>query len=121
MFADGRKGYFFALDACTGNLLWKTPLGVVVASGPISYMVNGKQYISVNAGSAMFVFAVRQEGTYRSGRSIRPSRSKISSMSCKAALMLSLGNRICPMPSMFENSSQPSSSMMIALLNPRCP
>lgn len=60
VFAGGREGYFFALDARTGGLLWRMPLGGVVASGPISYMVNGKQYISVNAGSGMFVFALKQ-------------------------------------------------------------
>ena len=60
VFAGGREGYFFALDARTGSLLWRMPLGGVVASGPISYMVNGKQYVSVNAGSGMFVFALKQ-------------------------------------------------------------
>jgi alcohol dehydrogenase (cytochrome c) len=60
VFSGGREGYFFALDARTGALLWKLPLGGQVNSGPMSYSVNGKQYISVAAGTALFSFALRQ-------------------------------------------------------------
>ena len=60
VFSGGREGYFFALDGKTGSLLWKAALGGQVNSGPMSYAVNGKQYIAVNAGTAMFVFALRQ-------------------------------------------------------------
>jgi alcohol dehydrogenase (cytochrome c) len=59
VFAGGREGYFFALDAKTGNLLWKSMLGGQVASGPMSYAVNGKQYVAVSAGNNLFVFALR--------------------------------------------------------------
>jgi hypothetical protein len=31
-----------------------------VNSGPMSYAVNGRQYIAVNAGTALFVYALRQ-------------------------------------------------------------
>jgi alcohol dehydrogenase (cytochrome c) len=60
VFAGGREGYFFALDAKTGTLLWKSMLGGQVASGPMSYSVNGKQYVAVSAGNNLFVFALRQ-------------------------------------------------------------
>jgi alcohol dehydrogenase (cytochrome c) len=60
VFSGGREGYFFALDGKTGSLLWKAALGGQVNSGPMSYAVNGKQYIAVNAGTAMFVYALRQ-------------------------------------------------------------
>jgi alcohol dehydrogenase (cytochrome c) len=59
VFAGGREGYFFALDAKTGNLLWKTMLGGQVASGPMSYSINGKQYVAISAGNNLFVFALR--------------------------------------------------------------
>jgi glucose dehydrogenase len=49
-----------ATNARTGDLLWKASLGGQVNSGPMSYMVNGKQYVAVNAGSSLFVFALRQ-------------------------------------------------------------
>jgi len=59
VFAGGREGYFVALDAKTGTLLWKSMLGGQVASGPMSYSVNGKQYVAVSAGNNLFVFALR--------------------------------------------------------------
>ncbi len=56
----GREGYFFGLDARSGALLWKFTVGAPVVSGPMSYSVNGKQYIAVAAGSSLFAFALRQ-------------------------------------------------------------
>lgn len=60
LFSGGREGYFYALNARTGELLWKIALGGQVNSGPMSYSVNGKQYIAVSAGSSLFAFALRQ-------------------------------------------------------------
>jgi alcohol dehydrogenase (cytochrome c) len=60
LFSGGKEGYFFALDARTGELLWKIALGGQVNSGPMSYSVNGKQYVTVAAGNSLFAFALRQ-------------------------------------------------------------
>jgi alcohol dehydrogenase (cytochrome c) len=60
LFSGGREGYFFALDARDGKLLWKTQLGGQIANGPATYMVNNRQYVTVAAGNAMFVFALKQ-------------------------------------------------------------
>ena len=60
LFAGGREGYFHALDARTGALLWKTSLGGQVASGPMTYQVDGKQYVTVAAGHSLFAFALRE-------------------------------------------------------------
>jgi alcohol dehydrogenase (cytochrome c) len=60
VFSGGREGYFFALDGRNGSLLWKVPLGGQVNSGPMSYAVNGRQYVAVAAGTALFSFALRQ-------------------------------------------------------------
>jgi len=59
LFAGGREGYFHALDARTGELLWNVGLGGQVASGPMTYQVEGKQYVSVAAGHSLFTFALR--------------------------------------------------------------
>ena len=37
LFTGGREGYFHALDARTGKLLWKTSVGGPVAAGPMTY------------------------------------------------------------------------------------
>jgi alcohol dehydrogenase (cytochrome c) len=59
LFAGGREGYFHALDARSGAVLWKTSLGGQVASGPMTFQVDGKQYITVAAGHSLFTFALR--------------------------------------------------------------
>jgi len=59
LFSGGREGFFYALDARKGDLLWKTTLGGPIQSGPIAYSVNGREFVSVNAGSSLFVFALR--------------------------------------------------------------
>ena len=60
VFAGGREGYFFALDGRTGAQLWKGNVGGQVSAGPMSYAVGGRQYVAIAAGSAMFVYALRQ-------------------------------------------------------------
>jgi len=60
LFAGGRDGQFLALDARDGKKLWETNLGPSVSAGPMTYMVNGKQYLSIQAGAALFTFAVKQ-------------------------------------------------------------
>jgi alcohol dehydrogenase (cytochrome c) len=60
VFAGGREGYFFALHARTGDLLWKGSVGGQVSAGPMSYAVAGKQYVAIAAGSALFVYGLRQ-------------------------------------------------------------
>jgi alcohol dehydrogenase (cytochrome c) len=59
LFGGGKEGYFFALDARSGAVLWKVALGGQVNSGPMTYSVNGKQYVAVAAGNSLFAFALR--------------------------------------------------------------
>ena len=60
LFGGGREGYFFALNAKTGELLWKASLGGQINNAAMSYAVNGKQYIAIAAGTSLFTFALRQ-------------------------------------------------------------
>jgi len=60
LFSGGREGYFYALDARDGKLLWKASVGGAVRSGPMTYMVSGRQYVAVDAGNSLFVWALRQ-------------------------------------------------------------
>ena len=50
VFSGGKEGYFFALDARTGELLWKASVGGQVNAGPMSYSVGGRQYVAVPVG-----------------------------------------------------------------------
>ena len=51
VFAGSMDRAFSAYDQSTGKRLWTTRLGDVPNSNPISYEVNGKQYIAVVSGS----------------------------------------------------------------------
>ena len=59
VFSGGREGYFFALDAATGALLWKASVGAPVSAGPMSYAIAGRQHVAITAGSSLFVYALR--------------------------------------------------------------
>jgi outer membrane protein assembly factor BamB len=48
-FGEG-DGHFDALDATTGAKLWSFNLGAGVNAPPITYAVNGVQYVAVAAG-----------------------------------------------------------------------
>jgi len=58
VFGGGMDGDFVALDARTGALLWHVYLGGPNASGPISYAVNGKQYVIGTGEGSMYSFAL---------------------------------------------------------------
>jgi len=60
LFVGGREGYFQSLDAKTGSLLWKQNLGGEIIAGPITYLVDGKQYVSIASGNSLFTFALRE-------------------------------------------------------------
>jgi alcohol dehydrogenase (cytochrome c) len=61
LFAGGREGFFQALNARTGELLWKSNLGSIrIISAPITYEVNGRQFVSVISGNVLAAYALRQ-------------------------------------------------------------
>lgn len=45
--ADGR---FIAYDAASGKKLWQSPTGTGVVAAPVTYEVDGKQYVSIAVG-----------------------------------------------------------------------
>jgi len=59
LFTGGREGYFHAIDARSGTLLWKTNLGAQIVNGPITYEVDGKQYVAAISGLSLCVFGLR--------------------------------------------------------------
>ena len=60
LFTGGREGYFHALDARTGELLWKASLGGQIVTAPMSYRVDGKQYVAVISGHNLVTYALRE-------------------------------------------------------------
>jgi alcohol dehydrogenase (cytochrome c) len=59
LFSGGREGFFYALDARTGALLWKSAVGGIVQAAPMTYAVNGRQYVAIAAGNSLYAYALR--------------------------------------------------------------
>jgi alcohol dehydrogenase (cytochrome c) len=61
LFTGGREGYFQALDARTGALLWKSSLGSVqIYSAPTTYEVEGRQFVTIICGNVLAVYGLRE-------------------------------------------------------------
>ncbi len=51
LFSGSIDRYFRAYDDQTGKMLWETHLNDVPSNAPISYSVNGRQYIAIRVGN----------------------------------------------------------------------
>ena len=65
VFAGSHEGYFYALDGESGKELWRIYLGgsdlgslggAAMATSPITYLVNGRQHVSMASGHVLFTF-----------------------------------------------------------------
>lgn len=73
VFQGTANGHFNAYDATNGKPLWTTDTNTATLAGPISYTVDGEQYVAVGAGfgSVFYLaagFAVDKLGTPDNGR-----------------------------------------------------
>ncbi|MCH2577430.1 MAG: PQQ-dependent dehydrogenase, methanol/ethanol family [Pseudomonadales bacterium] len=59
VFTGSADGYFFALNAETGEELWNISLGRRVHSAPITFEAEGKQYVSIASGNVVYTFGLR--------------------------------------------------------------
>lgn len=58
LFASDPEGSLVALDARTGTKLWHYQTGGEIRTSPISYEVDGKQYVAIAGDSTLFVFGL---------------------------------------------------------------
>lgn len=59
LFTGGSDGRFVALDARNGMEVWSTRLGSSVSAGPMTYSVDGHQYVTIQSGHTLFTFGLR--------------------------------------------------------------
>jgi alcohol dehydrogenase (cytochrome c) len=59
LFASDPEGSLIALDARTGAQLWRYQTGGSIQNSPISYEVDGKQYVAIAGDSTLFVFGLK--------------------------------------------------------------
>ncbi len=58
LFTGNREGHFFALDANTGELVWRFQTGGAIGANPVSFAIDGRQHVAIVSGHAIFVFAL---------------------------------------------------------------
>jgi len=58
LFGAIRDGNVVALDAKTGEHLWHFQTGANMAASPMSYAVNGRQFVAIAAGNTVYAFAL---------------------------------------------------------------
>ena len=68
VFSGDANGRFKALDDRSGKVLWETNLGAPVSGFPISFAVDGKQYVAVTTGNSLV-----SNSTNRLTPELRPS------------------------------------------------
>jgi alcohol dehydrogenase (cytochrome c) len=57
-FATTGDGHFLAIHSQTGKLLWRTQTGGDIHASPISYAVNGRQFVACSMGGILMSFAL---------------------------------------------------------------
>jgi alcohol dehydrogenase (cytochrome c) len=60
VFGGDVAGNFKAYDDATGEVLWETNLGAPVSGFPVSFAVDGKQYVAVTTGQSLVAAAARR-------------------------------------------------------------
>jgi alcohol dehydrogenase (cytochrome c) len=58
LFAGDTSGNLLGLDSDTGTTLWHARVGQNTTNGPISYMLDGRQYVLFGAGDSLYSFAL---------------------------------------------------------------
>jgi len=58
LFYGDPSGYFVAADERDGKTLWRVPLNATIKTSPMTYSVNGEQYVTLAVGSNIMTFAL---------------------------------------------------------------
>jgi len=67
VFQGTADGHFNAYDASNGKLLWSSDTYAATESGPMTYTVDGQQYVAVNAGFGTLYYIVAGFDTPKTG------------------------------------------------------
>ncbi len=58
VFAGAGDGNLIALNSSRVRSLWRFQTGSRIAASPMSYAVDGKQFVAISAGSVLYSFAL---------------------------------------------------------------
>jgi alcohol dehydrogenase (cytochrome c) len=60
LFTGDPSGNFIAFDPASGKILWHAHLASTVSNGPMTYELDGRQYVVVGAGDTLYGFTLLQ-------------------------------------------------------------
>ena len=58
VFFGDDDGQLVAVDAVSGKHLWNFNMGQLLTASPITYSVDGKQYVAIAAATSVFTFGL---------------------------------------------------------------
>ena len=58
VFSGDAEGNFIAFDAASLKPVWHFQMGGAVYAGPMAFAVDGKEYVAIAAGSALYAFGL---------------------------------------------------------------
>ena len=58
LFTGDPSGNVIAFDPETGKILWHAGLASSVSNGPMTYELDGRQYLLIGAGDSLYAFTV---------------------------------------------------------------
>ena len=61
VFTGSADGYFFALDAASGEELWHISLGARVHAAPMTYAIDGQQFVTIASGNVVYTFGLKED------------------------------------------------------------
>ena len=61
VFTGSADGYFFALDAASGEELWHISLGARVHAAPMTYAIDGQQFVTIASGNVVYTFGLKND------------------------------------------------------------
>ncbi len=63
VFTGDNEGHFLAFDSRSGKNVYRYQIGAPVYAAPITYMLDGKQYVALGAGTTLTVFGLATNGS----------------------------------------------------------
>ncbi len=62
LFTGDPSGNLIAFNPANGKILWHYTLGASLSNGPMTYMLDGRQYLVIGAGDTLYAYAVPGKG-----------------------------------------------------------
>jgi alcohol dehydrogenase (cytochrome c) len=59
VFSGDADGNFFALDAATGKQLWNYQTGAPIYASPVTYAIDGQQFVMLGSGTTLTAYALK--------------------------------------------------------------